>query len=160
MDAMLRQAPAATRQVFIVSTTESSLQTANPKYLRLGLGVTPEIVRLVEIDWKCTESDDRVTFDHSTVNGVVNMTLTLPACAKFCISAPQLAGTSLATARLVRGSSISYDLTERPWTKHSKWFGQRFFLGRRITLHVRPNGPARFIIEQGRPNDTAWFDTP
>ena len=33
-------------------------------------------------------------------------------------------------------------------------------LGRKITVHVRPNGPARFIIEYGAPNGVTWFDTP
>jgi hypothetical protein len=35
-----------------------------------------------------------------------------------------------------------------------------FFLGRRMTVHVRPNGPARFIIEHGGPDGIAWFDIP
>ena len=128
--------------------------------MRLVLGVPTEIVRLAEIDWKCTGPNDQVTFDHSTVDGVVTMTLKLPGCAMFSILAPSLGNNSLASATLDRGRSIRYELTEKPWAQPSKWYGQRFSLGRTLTVHIRPTGPARIIIEHGRPNGIVWFDTP
>jgi hypothetical protein len=32
-------------------------------------------------------------------------------------------------------------------------------VGRRMTVYVHPNGPARFIIPHGGPSGIAWFDT-
>ena len=52
---------------------------------------------------------------------------------------------------------MSYELPEVDPTKGPD---PSLFLGRRMTVHVRPNGPARFIIEHGRPDGIAWFDTP
>ena len=81
MDAVLRQVPTGTRQIYVLSA--GGLQDANPEYVRLVLGVPAEIVRIAEIDWNCGESSDLVAFDHSIADGVVNMTVTLPACANF-----------------------------------------------------------------------------
>jgi len=66
----------ATRQVYV-------LQDANPEYVRLVLGVSAEIVRVIDINWKCGESSDPVAFDHSIADGVVTMTVAVPPCALF-----------------------------------------------------------------------------
>ena len=58
-----------------------------------------------------------------------------------------------------RGPSIRYELAEKPWAESSRWYGQRFSLGRTITVHIRPAGPARIIVDRGRGNEIAWFDT-
>jgi hypothetical protein len=154
MGAVLRQAPTATQQLYVLSA--GSLQLTNPKYLRLVLGVTAEILRVAEIDWNCGESNDVAAFDHSTVDGVVNMTVTLPACATFSIPA-RLDGSELASRHLYRGDKMSYDVPEANPINSTKWWWD---LGRTMIVHVRPNGPARFIIEHGRPDGIAWFDTP
>ena len=157
MDAVLRQVPTGTRQIYVLSA--GSLQEANPEYVRLILGVPAEIVRVVEIDWNCGESSNLVAFDHSIADGVVKLTVTLPACANFYFLRPTSGTTTLANGRLYRNDTMSYELPEAYPISRSMW-ELRFVLGRRMTVHVRPNGPARFIIEHGGPNGIAWFDTP
>src|SRR5262249_259795 len=76
MDGVLREAPTTTRQIYVLPAAES-LQDGNPKYVRLILDISPEIVRIADIDWKC-ESSELVAFDHSIANGEVNLTVKLP----------------------------------------------------------------------------------
>jgi hypothetical protein len=95
-----------------------------------------------------------VTFDHSIADGVVKLTVTLPACANFHFNAP-IGDKALANGRLYRNNAVSYELPEVQPAK-----GSQRFLGRRMTAYIRPNGPARFIIQHGGPSGIAWFDTP
>src|SRR5262249_51024258 len=96
MTAALLQVPITTRQVYVVSA--GGLQDANPEYVRLVLGVSAEIVRVIDINWHCgaqtadlpqeyevkvPETRDGVGFYHSIADGVVTMTVTLPPCALF-----------------------------------------------------------------------------
>ena len=156
MDAVLREAPTTTRQIYVLPAGERRLQNANPKYVRLILDVSAEIVRVVDIYWKCGESSDLVAFDHNIADGIVNLTVTLPDCANFRFLGAPLAGTTLANGRLYRNAAMSYELPEA-YPIRSPMFES---LGRKMTVHVRPNGPARFIIDHGGPNGIAWFDTP
>jgi hypothetical protein len=149
MDAVLRQAPTGIRQIYVLSA--GGLQEANPKYVRLALGVSAEIVRVVEIDWNCREARDLVAFDHSTADGVVSMNVTLPTCAKFRFYTDRFSN-DIANGRLNRNDTMSYELPET--------YDPPFNLGQKITVHIRPKGPARFVIERGGPNGIAWFDTP
>jgi hypothetical protein len=87
-------------------------------------------------------------------DGVVKLTATLPACANFMFSA-RIPDTALANGRLYRNATMSYELPEA-YPKQQKG---SFEVGGRITVHVRPSGPARFIIQRGGPNGIAWFDT-
>jgi hypothetical protein len=150
--AVLHQVPAGIRQIYVLSA--GGLPHANSEYVRLILGVSAEIVRVADIDWKCDKSGDLVTFDHSIADGVVTMTVTLPACASlhFYSNYPLYP----THGRLYRNDTMSYELPEAH--KAAGWYG--VYLGRRMTMHVRPNGPARFLIEHGGPNGIAWFDTP
>jgi len=152
MRVVLQQMPMATQQVYILADTDAV--PSNPEHMRLILGVPAEIVRIAELQWDCGESNQFIAFDHSIADGVVKLTATLPACAKFMFSA-RIPDTALANGRLYRNSTMSYELPEA----HPKqdWL---FEVGRRMTLHVRPSGPARFIIQHGGPNGIAWFDTP
>jgi len=156
INAALRQLPAATRQVYILSA--GGLQGANPEYVRLVLGVSAEIVRVVDINWKCDQSSDLVVFDHSVTDGVVNLTATLPACADFGFFNSGIEENALVNGRLYRNDAISYELPEAHPIKPTPW--TNLYLGRKMTVHVRPNGHARFIIEHGSPGGIAWFDTP
>jgi hypothetical protein len=157
MDAVLRQAPAGTRQIYVLSA--GSLQRANPEYVRLALGVPAEIVRIGEIYWNCDEGD-LVHFDYGTADGVVNMTVTLPSCARFYLDMDGNFEThriEIVNGRVLRNDAISYELPEvNSFTAPSWWWN----LGRRMTVHVRPNGPARFVVEHGGSNGITWFDTP
>jgi hypothetical protein len=154
MDAVLVQAPIGTRQVYVLSA--GGLQEANPEYLRLILGMSAEIVRVAEINFRCRDASDFVDFDHRTADGVVSVTLTAPACANFSFFTNRF-NSYIANGRLYRNNAMSYELPEVDPTQGPH---PSLFLGRRMTVHFRPNGPVRFIIEHGRPNGIAWFDTP
>ena len=79
MFAALREAPAGTRKIYVLSA--DGLPYANPEYVRLALGVSAEIMRVIEIEWNCSEASDLVTFDHSTAGNVVSITVALPTCS-------------------------------------------------------------------------------
>ena len=81
MRAELRQVPAATRQIYVLP--HAGILFANFKYVGLVLGVPAEMVRVVDIRWNCGGSSDFVASNHSTTDGIVNLTVTLPACASF-----------------------------------------------------------------------------
>ena len=154
MNAVLNQVPTGTRQIYVLSA--GGLQEANPESVRLILGVSAEIIRVAEIAWNCGDASDSVTFNHSTAEGVVSMTLALPACANFSFGSDRF-NNGLTNGHLYRNDAMSYELPEVERIKGSQPY---LILGRRMTVHVRPNGPARFIIEHGGPNGIAWFDTP
>jgi hypothetical protein len=160
MSDALRQVPPVTRRVYVVLANRQL--SANPEYLRVFLGVTAEIVIVTDIYWACGEANDFAAFDHSTVDGVVNINVTLPACASFDFWPSPLVGTALANGRLFRNDTISYDLPEAYPISPKRAGESPFYLGRKMTVHVRPNGPARFIILRGgRKGNPAWvFDTP
>jgi hypothetical protein len=158
MTAALHEIPMATRQAYILNA--SGLQDANPEYVRLILGVSAEIVNVIDINWQCGESSDRVTFDHSLVDGVVTMTVTLPPCALFGFHVGRLGATTLANGRLYRNATMSYELPEALPITPTRWWEPTLYLGRKMTVHIRPNGPARFIIQQGGAEGIIWFDTP
>jgi hypothetical protein len=153
MRVALHQMPMATRQVYILGDVDA-LPSANPEYVRLILGLAAEIVRIIDVNWDCGGSNNLVAFDHSTTEGVVNLTVTLPTCASFIFLA-HIGDEALANDHLYRNSTMSYELPEA--YPKQKW---SFDVGRRITVHVRSSGPARFIIQHGGPNGFAWFDTP
>ncbi|MFZ0117297.1 MAG: hypothetical protein WAL15_23315, partial [Xanthobacteraceae bacterium] len=120
------------------------------------LGLSAQIVRVAEIEEKCGNARDFVAFDHSIADGVVSMTITLPDCANFYFRTDRF-NNNLSHGRLNRNEWMSYELPEADPINGRQ---SGLFLGRRMTVHVRPNGPARFIIERSGPNGIAWFDTP
>jgi hypothetical protein len=128
---------------------------ANPEDVRLILGVSAEIIRVVEIAWNCGDASDLITFDHTTANGVVSISVTLPSCANFYFETDRF-NSELASGRLYR-NAMSYEL---PQVERRKGPQPYLFLGREMTVHIRPTGSARFIIEHGGPDGIAWFDTP
>jgi hypothetical protein len=151
MMVVLHQMPIATQQVYIVDFP----LYANPEYVRLILGVPAEIVRIIDVMDSC-ESNNFVSFNHSMADGVVKLTVTLPACATFDAgTALHAAGKAFANGRLYRNATMIYELPQAYPLP-----GGIFEFGRTITVHVRPSGPARFIIRYGGPNGIAWFDTP
>jgi len=156
----LQQVPMDTRQVYILAEAGDAPHFANPEYVRLILGAHAEIVRIIDVDWNCGESNNVVAFDHSMASGVVKLTATLPACANFIFFA-RIGHETLENCQLYRNATMSYDLPEAsPKQKIGRRRDWSFEVGRRITVHVRPSGPARFIIQHGGPNGVAWFDTP
>src|SRR5262249_44301169 len=132
----------------------------SPQYVRLVLGVPAEIVRVAEIGWRCQKSSDLVGFDYKIVDGVVSMTATLPACADFYFDSNGFDGTAVVNGSLYRNDTMSYELPEARSMGQTWWQMTNFWLGRTMTVHVRPNGPARFIVQHGGLDGIAWFDTP
>jgi hypothetical protein len=166
MNAAVHQVPMTTRQVYVLPDIAGSLPNANPEYVRLVLGVAAEIVRVIDIDWNCG-LNDVVAFDHIITDGVVNMAVTLPDCASFLFLYGRIDANALANGHLYRNATMSYELPEAYPITHNREAAayverkMELHVGRRITVHVRPNGPARFIIQHGGPNGgIAWFDTP
>jgi hypothetical protein len=158
MDTVLRQAPTGTREIYVLSA--GGLQEANPEHVRLILGVSAEIVRVIEINWNCHEASDLVAFDHSTDDGVVSVTVALPACANFLFYRNRFNDITQHGHLYRRNDTMRYELPEAYPIKSRKWWWQpSVYLGRRIIVHFRPRGPARFVIEHGGPNGIAWFDT-
>jgi len=144
----------ATRKVYILAAVDDVLPFANPEYVRLILGVPAEIVRIIDINWNCGETNDLVAFDHGIADGVVKLNVTLPACADF-VFFTRIGDKALANGHLYRNATMSYEIPEA--YPKQKW---SLVVGRKITVHVRPSGPARFIIQHGGPSGIAWFDTP
>lgn len=157
MGAELRRVPSGTRQVYVLAA--GGLENANPKYVRLALGMTAEIVRVAEIEWNCHEASDLVAFDHSSADGVVRMNITLPTCANFQFYTDRF-NNHFANGRLYRNDTLSYELSDAYLLSHTTPWRPSFYLGRRMTVNVRPSGPARFVIEHGGHNGIAWFDSP
>jgi hypothetical protein len=158
MRAELRKVPTAIQQIYVLPA--AGVLDLNLKYVRLVLGVSGEILRVVDIRWDCDGSNDFVAFHHSTADGIVNLTVTLPRCASFVFgySSLGLNKTTLANGHLHRNDAMSYEFPEASLVKATKW--QEPDLGKTMTVHVRPTGSARFIIQHGAPNEIAWFDVP
>jgi hypothetical protein len=158
---LLRQLPTAIHQVYIVNA-RYILLSANPESVRLILGATAEIVNIVDVDWRCNELGHVAAFDHNTVDGVVNIEVTLPTCAYLRFKSGGSGFAPTADGHLYRSDTMSYELPElRPGRPaEAEYWEPPFYFGRRMIVHVRPNGPARFIIEHGEPGGIAWFDAP
>jgi hypothetical protein len=165
MRAELQQVPAATRQIYVLPVLDISggwgdaMMYANFKYMRLILGVSPEILRIADVHWNCSKSNDFVASNYIIADGIVNLTITLPACATFAFdySSLHLNEVPLANGYLYRNEMMSYEFPEAAPIVTA---GQESSLGRRMIVHVRPNGPARFIIQHGEPNGLVRFDVP
>ena len=159
MNTALRQVPEGIGQVYVLSA--GSLVRATPDYLRAYLGVPAEIIRVIDISWDCSGKDEAVTVDHDTVEGTVTVNATLPDCASFEFHNANLDSSALVEGRIRRNDSISYELPEAYPVDRKGSLKPALDLGRRMTVHIRPRGRARFIIERGGPGGgLAWFDTP
>ncbi len=156
MNAALRQVPAHIQKIYVV--TAGNMPYTNPKYLQLVLDLPAEIVRLGEISWHCSDSNDRVALKHHTANGVVSMSVTLPTCASFLFYTNRFS--DIANGHLDRSATISYEFADVYPVERRKTGQPRFSLGQKMTAHIRPNGPARFIIGHVKPGELVWFDTP
>jgi hypothetical protein len=159
MNAALRQVPTDVREIYVL--TGGWLVTATPDYFRAFLDVPQQIVRVVDIRSFCEEEEPIVRVHHVTVDGAVTLDAQLPACATFFFNLAGPGSTALVDGRLRRSDRITYELPEAHPTIHKGPFEPALDLGHRITVHVRPPGPARFIFEPGEPGGgLAWFDTP
>jgi hypothetical protein len=160
MRAALGQVAIPRRQVYILPASDGGMPNANPEYVRLILGVSAEIVRIIDIKWNCGGSNNLVAFDHNVTDGAVKLTVILPACANFLFSQARIGDKALTNNRLYRSATMNYELPEARPIVPDNWQESPFDVGRRMTVYVRPTGPARFIIQHGGPAGIAWFDVP
>jgi hypothetical protein len=149
MIAVLRQAPHGTRQIYVLST--GGMLAANPEHVRLAFGLPAQIVRVAEINWNCPATTDLVGFDYQVTDRLVNMAVILPTCANFYFANR----IRVEDGRIHRNEAISYEVPESQPLENAWWD-----VGRRMIVHVHPDGPARFVVEHGGPDGIAWFDTP
>ena len=159
MNAAIRRAPAGTREVFVLSA--GSLAAANPQHLRSFLGVSPDIVRVVDMAWACADPKDHVAVDHEALGGAVRVRARLPDCASFEFSNAGAVDGALSGTRIFRNDRVAYELPELRRIVTLGSHRPVLELGHEMTVHIRPRGPARFIVEHGAPDGgLAWFDTP
>jgi hypothetical protein len=160
MQATLRQVPADVRQIFIISSP-AALAPADPAYLRAFLGLSAEIVHIVNMDWTCTEGGARVSFDHSISIDGVTISATLPGCATFEFDNAQIQASAFSGGHLRRNDSIMYELPQAHFLERSRPTDPGLEVGRAMIVHVHPRGAARFIIEHGGADGgPASFDVP
>ena len=157
MNAALRQTPASVRQVYVLSA--GGLVPANSEYLRAFVGIPAEIVRIVDAGWECGEKEGAIAFGHESVGGIVTLTARLPDCARFFFAFSAIDARALVDGRIVRNDSIEYEFPEARVIAAGGTRAPALDLGRSMVAHIRPRGPARFIIEQrGSGTGIAWFD--
>jgi hypothetical protein len=154
----LLTAPASTRQIYVIAN--GGLATATPDYLRVFLGVAPEIIRVVDLHWYCPAGQTFDGFEHDFAAGVVTLRATLPQCADFFFD---MAGANVSRiaegGHLQRSEAMDYELPEARVIAHKGPVSPALEPGHRFTAHIRPSGPARFII-QGAKGEITTFDTP
>ena len=154
----LLTAPAGTRQIYVIPG--GGLATATPDYLRVFLGVEPEIIRVVDLHWYCPAGQAFTGFEHQFVAGIVTLKATLPDCADFFFDMAGAGASRIgADGHLRRGDTIDYELPEAHVIAHKGPVSPALEPGHRFTAHIRPSGPARFIV-QGPSGDITTFDTP
>jgi hypothetical protein len=158
MNTALRQVPAGMRQVYVVPA--GSVATASPDHLQAFLDMPAEIIRVIDTHSSCMEGEQVAFFDHSMADGVVTLTVAVPQCAFLFFDMAGIGSTALVHGRIHRSESIDYELPEAHLIDHQGPLNPALRPGRWMTVHIRPSGPARFIIEQGGPGGgLAWFDT-
>jgi hypothetical protein len=158
MNDALQHLPENIRQVYVLSAGDD-LSDVAPAYLRAFLGVKAEIVRVIDTDWDCG-TGERIDFTHRETGGMVTLNATLPSCAQFQFEGAILDSRQLIGGTLQRSPAITYELPDARPIENRAPRSQIFDLGRRMTVSIRPKGPARFIIEPSGPDgDLVWFDT-
>jgi len=154
----LLTAPAGTRQIYVIPG--GGLATATPDYLRVFLGVEPEIIRVVDLHWYCPAGQAFGGFEHEFAAGTATLRATLPDCADFFFDMAGASASRIAEdGHLRRSATMDYELPEAHVIAHKGPVSPALEPGHRFTAHIRPSGPARFII-QGPSGEITTFDTP
>lgn len=153
----LLAAPPGTRQIYVIPG--GGLATATPNYLRVFLGVKPEIIRVVDLHWYCPAGQTFAGFEHDFAAGVVTLRANLPDCADFFFDMAGASASRITDGHLRRSDTIDYELPEAHVIAHKGPVSPALEPGHRFTAHIRPSGPARFII-QGPGGAITTFDTP
>ena len=158
-NAALREVPPGVREVYVMLA--SGLVTANPAYLRAFLGIDAKIVRVIDLSWYCGNRPERVALSHDIRDGEVIIRASLPDCARFEFLSSTVDGTALHDGHLRRSPSIEYELPEAHPIYHTGPLPPTLEPGRLMVVHIRPHGPARFLIDDPSPeHGLTWFDAP
>jgi hypothetical protein len=158
-NAALRQIPPGIHEVYVLLA--SGLVTANPEYLRAFLGIDAKIVRIIDLSWYCGDRPEAVTLSHDARDGEVIIRASLPDCARFEFLSSTVNGTALHDGQLHRSASVDYELPEAHPIYHTGPLRPTVEPGRQMIVHIRPRGPARFIIDDPSPaRGLVSFDTP
>jgi hypothetical protein len=153
----LAAVPPGIRQIYVVPG--GGLVTATPDYLRVFLGVEPEIIRVIDLHWYCRQGESFAGFSHEFADGVVTLSAKLPDCADFFFDMAGARASLIADGRLRRSDSISYELPEAHVIDHKGPVAPALEPGHEFVARIHTSGPARFIIE-GPGGTISWFDTP
>ena len=158
-NAALRQVPPGIREVYVMLA--SGLVTANPDDLRAFLGINAKIIRVIDLSWYCGDKPETVALSHDIEGGEVIIRANLPDCARFEFLSSTVDGTALHDGRLRRSASIEYELPEAHPIYHTGPLPPTLEPGRQMVVHIRPSGPARFLIDDPSPqHGLTWFDAP
>jgi hypothetical protein len=158
MNAALRDVPAKIRQVYVF--TEDGMVPVTPTYLEAFLGIGSTLIRVADISWGC-QNQAGAAVAHREADGETIVEVSLPDCAQFFFFDSAIAADAMGNGLLPRSRAVSYELPDAHPHADPRGTRPMLALGRRIILHVRPSGPARFIVEHGAPDGgLAWFDTP
>jgi hypothetical protein len=160
MNAALLQVPAGIDQIYVLSA--SGLVPATPEYIQTFLGLKAELIRVVDIHSYCNDGKQFQSFDHEYADGVVTLNMVLPSdCASFYFDLAGPGSTHVVDGRIRRGNTMSYEVPEARLIDHKGPLKPALEPGSRMVVHIRPHGPARFIVEGGGSDGGfAWFDTP
>jgi hypothetical protein len=158
-NAALLQVPPGVREVYVLLA--SGLVTANPEYLRAFLGIDAKIIRVIDLSWYCGEKPETVALSHEIRGGEVVIRASLPDCARFEFLSSTVNGTALHAGHLRRSPAIEYELPEAHPIYHTGPLPPTLEPGRQMIVHIRPSGPARFLIDDPSPErGLTWFDAP
>src|SRR5262249_20237414 len=147
------------REVYIMFA--SGLVTANPEYLRAFLNIDAKIVRVIDLSWYCGDKPETFALSHDIRDREVVIRASLPDCARFEFLSSTVDGTALHQGRLRRSPSIDYELPEAHPIYHTGPLPPTLEPGRQVVVHIRPDGPARFLIDDpSSQRGLTWFDAP
>ena len=158
MNAALRDIPPTIRQVYVF--TEDGMVPVTPAYLQVFLGLNATLIRVADISWDC-QRQAAATVAHREIEGEAIVDVALPDCARFFFFDSALAADSVTGGQLRRNQAINYELPDARAVAGPDGASPMLAPGRHIIVHIRPDGPARFIVEHGASDGgLAWFDTP
>lgn len=158
LNAALRAVPPNIEQVYVLFAY--GMDIVDPAYLRALLGIKAELIHVADTSWSstCQGQQDAIALAHENLDGVVTIRAVLPDCAALLFWNAGIDSGMIAHGQLRRGDSIVYDLPDATGGNIGSNAAPDF--GRRMTMHIRPRGPARFIIEDRGPGNLTWFDAP
>jgi hypothetical protein len=158
LNAALRAIPPNIDQVYVLFAY--GMDIVDPAYLRALLGIRPELIHVADTSWSstCQGKQEAIRFAHESAGGVVTIRALLPDCAGLLFWNAGIDDSMIVHGRLQRSDRISYELADATGGNVGPNAAADF--GRHMTVHIRPRGAARFIIEDRGPGNLTWFDGP